>query len=160
MAGPCVDGSVRLLEDKTPMIYWNKRWYPICAARFSKDIHGANIFCDKLEFPSGNAVENSSVANVEDALMVGNCKSNDPWPHCTLGCNWMTIGDRCHMQGLGGKEDHTFTNCRKGFKPKLFITCSGPKTTRAMSSCDGKCLFGYISNSQPFLFRILNYSIR
>ena len=131
----CADGDVGILWDNTPLIYLNQRWTAICSARFAEDDIGANFFCKRLAFPSGHAFVNSTVSNKEDAIMIGKCLAHDSWPICTGGCNWRTIGHRCsHYIDV---RPAPFVDCSKDFKPKLFITCSGPSASRSVFSCPG-----------------------
>ena len=118
------------------MIYWNEHWHPICATRFAEDRHGTNLFCKKLDFVTGQATLNFTVANSEDAFALGKCNVNDQWPNCKGGCNNKNVGHRCYWTTVDGKLNH-YTDCREGSAPKLFITCSGPTITDSITSCRG-----------------------
>ena len=125
-----------MLEDKTPLIFWNETWVPICAARFSENTNGANLFCKKLDFSSGKISINKSLALGKDAFKVGMCDKNDEWPNCTGGCNWENVGGRCYWKKKRLQAEYTASwSCNKGQSPKMLITCSGPRISRTISSC-------------------------
>ena len=130
----CHDGDVGLLVDHTPMIFLNGSWIPICSAEFAKNDYGATLFCKKLDFTSGKPYVKYDVKNVLDSFMIGKCNCGDIWPNCRGGCNWKTIGHRCYPDE---SDLHTFTDCGRERRPKLFIQCSGPKVHRNIYSCSG-----------------------
>ena len=123
------------MPDHTPLIFWNKAWIPICAARFAENSHGAEVFCRKLHFQTGKALIDFDVVNKKDTIMIGKCNPGDPWPNCSGGCNFKTIGHKCIPDR---DEDRTYTYCGRDRKPKLFIKCYGSELRRTLYSCSGK----------------------
>ena len=40
---------MRLTEEKTPEVLWNRKWTPICGHLFWNNEYGPNLFCQRLD---------------------------------------------------------------------------------------------------------------
>ena len=118
----CINGDVHWNADKTPSIFWDNQWIPICGHWFWNNDIGASKFCEKLGYDSGT-IQKSTEKYSRDSFGLGQCNNDDPWPYCTGGGNSMVVG-------TVGNAD-----CTPG--PKVFIDCNGGATL-SPRSCKGK----------------------
>ena len=109
------------------MIFWTNSWVPICGHFFSDNHIGANKFCQKLGYGSGNVSKVETGSYSVDALKVGQCGENDTWPECGGGCNDYDVGGRCN--------DNKNLDCSAGQPVKIKITCEGESSE--ITSCKG-----------------------
>ena len=77
-----------------------------------------------MGFTSGTLTAESTsqqVALPSDGITIGNCNAGDTWPHCTGGCNDLTVGG----SNCGG--------CREGDMAGIRIDCEGMKIWKSVS---------------------------
>ena len=117
----CSNGDVRLKYDKTPMIFWDGLWSPICGRWFWDNQFGATKFCQRLGYQSGKVLgRGSGETYSSNSFKVGTCNKNDDWTNCR-----------------GGGNDYKLVEgCVKGQPVKITIACSGGSTALT-SSCPG-----------------------
>jgi len=98
-------GSVRLVEEKFPEIFWNGIWTPICGDWFWNNDYGADLFCQKLDskYVSGTVTMRQDIKLIRDGIRIGKCNINDSsLLSCTGGCNDLETGNRhCAVCGAG-----------------------------------------------------------
>ena len=83
-------GSVRLTEEKTPEVLWNRKWTPICGHFFWDNQYGPNLFCKKLDskFIYGKFTKRLDKLIERDSIWIGNCGSGDDWLSCLCLVQW------------------------------------------------------------------------
>jgi len=100
-------GSVRLVEEKFPEVFWNGVWTPICGHWFWNNDYGADLFCQKLDskYVSGTVIKRRDVKLRQNGIQIGECKTNDnSLLACTGGCNDLKTGNgHCAKCGIGQK---------------------------------------------------------
>jgi len=100
-------GSVRLVEEKFPEVFWNGVWTPICGHWFWNNDYGADLFCQKLDpkYVSGTVIKRRDVKLRQNGIQIGECKINDnSLLACTGGCNDLKTGNgHCAKCGIGQK---------------------------------------------------------
>merc|ERR1711899_654735 len=100
-------GSVRLLEEKFPEVFWNGVWTPICGHWFWNNDYGADLFCQKLDskYVSGTVIKRKDVKLRQNGFQIGECKIDDnSLLACTGGCNDLKTGNgHCAKCGVGQK---------------------------------------------------------
>ena len=115
-------GAVRLGKDvygsgqnKIAEIYFNGQWVPICGHWFWENNIGADLFCQKLGFDSGEIKGKRSLQLPSDGLRVGKCNVGDSSVlQCTHeDCNQLELGGQCNNGG----------SCAKGQKAAIYIDC-------------------------------------
>ena len=82
---------MRITRKSFPQIYWKGDWRYICYTKFTENEYGANLFCQKLGYPSGKFQTSNINASLpihsdkhdEDTFLMGGCRINDIWPDCT-----------------------------------------------------------------------------
>ena len=99
--------DVRFNADKSPEIYLNGVWSPICGHDFWNNDNGATAFCEKLGFTSGTSSGPIGVYS-QDAVEVGICHRGDNLNECDSGGARGKLSDRCKARE----------------RVKLAITCS------------------------------------
>jgi hypothetical protein len=105
-----------------PQVFSKGKWYGICGHYFWNNNNGANSFCKKLGYNGGTLYKARKKLSY-DAMMVGDCRANEPIGSCTGGGtnHWGNpngLSGRCkaYKEGVG-----------------VTITCSGGSGTS--SSC-------------------------
>ena len=124
------------------MIFRTDSWVPICGHIFSENHIGANKFCQKLGYDSGNVSKIGSESYSVDAFKVGKCGENDTWLECGGGCNDYDVGGRCN-------DDRNF-DCSAGQPVKIKISCEGNNTET--NSCKGSLILYLKESFLPFNF--------
>ena len=115
------------------MIFWNKKWSPICGHYFWDNPYGATKFCEQLGCYSGGKVlpmtgkYSTPINYTVDAFRFGTCGKDDKWEECTGGCNDNEIGGSCYKNASA--------NCKAGQPVAINITCSCSCTKT--TSCTG-----------------------
>ena len=113
----CKTDDVWLEEDGTPLVFWNRKWSPICGHGFWDNDNGATAFCNKLGYKSGtvNRIESSySIAR----LRIGRCHTSED----LAACNRRTNQDNkyCHPQDTAaisitcGQQGDKYSSCELG----------------------------------------------
>ena len=106
-------------EDGTPLLYWERKWSPICGHNFKDDNNGATTFCNKLGYRSGTVKwvgRKYPVASVR----IGRCKTGEDLTRCTNGGNYLH-----HMN---------YRYCYPQDSISISITCA--QLEKAYSSCN------------------------
>ena len=113
--------GVSVRQGETAELFHNGEWYPICGHWFWNNGNGADLFCQQLGYQSGTIRAESTsrqVALPSDGIRIGMCNAEDTWPHCTGGCNDLSVG---------GTPDTGCSDCREGAMAGLKIDCEGMK---------------------------------
>ena len=110
------------------MIFETDSWVPICGHFFWDDQIGANKFCQKLGYNSGNVSKIGSESYSVDAFKIGKCGKNDTLLECGEGCNDYDNSGRCN--------DDRNLDCSAGQPVKIKISCEG--NSSEISSCKGR----------------------
>ena len=102
---------MRLGDNEIAEIFINEMWVPICGHYFWDNNHGAELFCQKLGYKSGQPGAKSPLPS--DGVKIGKCYYGDIWPNCSGGCN---------DHSIGGNE---LCDCRSGAMSGTKINCVG-----------------------------------
>ena len=124
----CSNGDVKLGNDKTPEIYWNGTWSPICGNWFWDNDIGVTKFCQKMGYQTG-LFKRTNMPYKMDSFIIGRCNANDDWPNCSGGCNYKQSGQIF--------EEENCANCLKSQHVGMSIECFGGLSTLPTSSCKG-----------------------
>ena len=155
----CVNGDVRITREKYPQIYWYNKWNYICHKKFSGNNNGVELFCKKLldtfetrqnrtsfgkilPMKNKNSTLTSKNFHLEDTFLMGSCKINDTWPHCTGGCNSNDLGKRCY-QTHTVRNKTLYYSCKIGEAIRFSVQCSGDYDL-PISSCIGIVILMYL----------------
>ena len=111
------------------MILWNKLWNPICAHDFWDNQYGAEKFCQKLGYNTGELSKIKKMYPV-DKLIVGTCNKDDSWPICTEKNNLRELGTSL-------ENDRVKTRCDKSNDDAIKIRCTGEIENVKNPSCQG-----------------------
>ena len=128
--GFCKDFDVSLGEDGSPFIFYEKLWWPINGQFFSDNDNGAVLFCQKLNYTSGNVFlvkDNSTRKGQKDAN--NNIKS---WNK--------TIPMDSFMVGKCIEGDDSLENCTGGWNLALYRKTENPVTPIGKICRNEKCI--------------------
>ena len=92
-----------------PEVFFQGKYYPICAHGFANNDFGAATFCKLLGFNKGVALKTWDTYD-QDAMLVGKCLAGEEIMKCTGGLN-----------GWGD-----LTTCKKGSKVHVEVICRDP----------------------------------
>ena len=113
-------------EDYTPMIFHDKKFYPICQVGFHNNEFGVELFCNTLGYQSGVIME-KFLELEEPAIIIGRCMSHDTnLMNCSGGHNTLKIDGGCEGKCCGANQlDRMKVMCFGG-EGKVH-TCEGRK---------------------------------
>ena len=73
-----------------------------------------------------------------ESFIVGTCKPDHTWPHCSIDCNIENLGEGCSIREYkSGNQTKKYYVCRREQSWLYFLYCNGAKDL-PLSSCYGK----------------------
>ena len=117
-------GSVRLVEQKFPEVFWNGIWTPICGYWFWNNDFGADLFCQKLDskYISGTVTMRPDIKLIRDGIRIGECKQEDSWLSCTGGCNDLRTGSGRCAKCDAGQPAAVEIKCHEFVKGGVYVS--------------------------------------
>ena len=132
----CSNGDVGLTDDRTPYMYWDFEWYPICGHFFWDNNVGATLICNKLGNNSGAVFRHPGEKYLHSSFKVGKCNINENLLNCTGGCNDYQVGGYCGNQNMNDVANgNPGARCEKNYGPKISVQCHDSKHVGSVS-CD------------------------
>ena len=130
------DGAVRTVDANgyptsalntatTPEVLYLGEWYPVCGHYFWDNSDGAGTVCQQLGFASGKLTKTGAVYS-KNAMHVGKCAVGEALTACTKGGNAWGVFDVVKN-----------SNCRRGERVGIEVTCSGGSNWRTVSCATG-----------------------
>ena len=89
--------SVRIGSNQIAEVEFNGQWVPICGHYFWDNQVGAELFCQKMGYDSGQLSGRGSGKKYStDSFRIGKCNGGNNWGKCKGGCNDYEVGVACN----------------------------------------------------------------